>query len=1066
MASEDAAQPRYRGPPQPQIDIPLDSLFAAMSDVVFVIDSDGRYLWGAPTIAAETEEARGRARWLLGKTIHEAVGEQEQADRMLATVRAALETGVTQDIEYQIKAWGTPEWYSASVSRLSDDRVVWVARNVTELVGARTQLEQRVEERTSELAALLEVSRALAAETGLESLVDTMLTQLRLIVDYTGASVIRIEGTKIKILDSIGPEGKEQEIIGQSIELKERTPHWWSAISRGEALVVRDVHDSEEGRDFQELLAEYKDLPAFGYIRSWMAAPLVVEGRVLGWISMSKDEPDFFTDHHIELATAVARQAAVVAENATLFEESRRRAREQASLLDVSRAITSTLDLRELLEAILDQLRKFVDYAGAAVILREEGEMMRQAAVLRPRGPAPTPEDTADSFPVSAWRGLGLPIDEEEFVLIDDVHGASPSAVLYRSMHGGNLEGTRVEYVRSFLGLSLVVRGNILGVLTLAHDEPGFFGEQHVELLRPFAVQAAIAIENASLFQQTEARSRELAAILEVSRTVASSLDISHVLRIVLAELERLVGVTGASVLTIEGDLLVFRDVINVPGRRDQVGLGIPLASAGLMWNTLADREPVVIPDIRADPPMAADYRRTIDELGMTGRGPFQHVRSWMGVPLFVQDRIIGMLTMSRTDPDYFTSDHARLAGIFADQVAVAIENARLFEQTQARTRELAAVLQVSRAIATTLDLNEVIDAVLDNLQQIVEHTGSALITLEGDDLIIRGSRATEGGEREVGLRVPMDRGGFIWQQMLLQKPVLIPDIRADETAANGYRQTIDSIGLLNVPPFSHLRAWMGVPLIVGDRVIGILSLSHTEPGRFTEDHARLAASFGAQVAAAIENARLYERAQGVAALEERQRLARDLHDSVSQALYGIALGARTAMTQLERDATKAGEPVEYILSLAEAGLAEMRALIFELRPESMEMEGLVAAIGKQVAAGRARYGIAIDAELGDEPEAPLETKEALYRIAQEALHNIVKHAGATHVIMSLESQDSALVLRVTDNGAGFDPTADYAGHLGLRSMRERASLIGGSLHITSEPGVGTAIVATVPLGR
>jgi signal transduction histidine kinase len=195
-----------------------------------------------------------------------------------------------------------------------------------------------------------------------------------------------------------------------------------------------------------------------------------------------------------------------------------------------------------------------------------------------------------------------------------------------------------------------------------------------------------------------------------------------------------------------------------------------------------------------------------------------------------------------------------------------------------------------------------------------------------------------------------------------------------------------------------------------------------------------------------------------VAALEERQRLARELHDSVSQALYGIALGARTAQTQLERDPTKLAEPLDYILSLAEAGLSEMRALIFELRPESLQNEGLVAALTKQSDALRARYKLDVITHFGPEPDIPLETKEALYRVAQEALHNIAKHAHASGVELSLWNKDERLTLEIKDNGKGFDTTREYPGHLGMKSMPERVTQIGGEFHIESQPGEGTII--------
>jgi signal transduction histidine kinase len=254
----------------------------------------------------------------------------------------------------------------------------------------------------------------------------------------------------------------------------------------------------------------------------------------------------------------------------------------------------------------------------------------------------------------------------------------------------------------------------------------------------------------------------------------------------------------------------------------------------------------------------------------------------------------------------------------------------------------------------------------------------------------------------------------------------------------------------------------MSVPLALKKRVLGALTISWTAPAYFTADHARLARAFADQASIAIENASLYEQAQQLAATEERQRLARELHDSVSQALYGIALGARTARTLLDRDPSAAVEPVDYILSLAEAGLAEMRALIFELRPESLENEGLNAAIRKHVEAVQARHGIHVDFLPCEEPDLPLAVKEAVYRIAQESLTNVVKHSQATQVRVRLASTGAGLQLEVADNGTGFDASSDFPGHLGLRSMRERAERSGGRLEISSEAGVGTRVIVTL----
>lgn len=170
------------------------------------------------------------------------------------------------------------------------------------------------------------------------------------------------------------------------------------------------------------------------------------------------------------------------------------------------------------------------------------------------------------------------------------------------------------------------------------------------------------------------------------------------------------------------------------------------------------------------------------------------------------------------------------------------------------------------------------------------------------------------------------------------------------------------------------------------------------------------------------------------------------------------------ARERLDGDTGAVAPLIDHVFQLAEAGEAEMRALIFELRPESLEAEGLVVALNKQIEALRARHGIAVEVVDAEEPNQPLEVKEALYRIGQEALHNTVKHARAQRVQVQLEPRHRRLVLEVADDGCGFDPGGSFPGHLGLRSMRERAAGVGGSIEVVSAPHQGTRVVASVPL--
>ena len=258
-------------------------------------------------------------------------------------------------------------------------------------------------------------------------------------------------------------------------------------------------------------------------------------------------------------------------------------------------------------------------------------------------------------------------------------------------------------------------------------------------------------------------------------------------------------------------------------------------------------------------------------------------------------------------------------------------------------------------------------------------------------------------------------------------------------------------------------RAYI-VPFLSRGKALGAIDFAYPpgqEPG---EEETIFLGAVADQAAVAVENARLLSDTRGKAALEERQKLARELHDSVSQALYGIALGVETAREVLPENPERAAEPLDYAVRLAEAGMTEMRALIFELRPESLEKEGLVAALEKQAAAIQARHGLQVETAFGEEPDAPVDAKESLYRIAQEALHNTVKHACATNVKIELGRDNGGITLQISDDGVGFDANDDFPGHLGLKSMRERTSHQGATLEITSGPAKGVRIFARIPV--
>jgi len=268
-------------------------------------------------------------------------------------------------------------------------------------------------------------------------------------------------------------------------------------------------------------------------------------------------------------------------------------------------------------------------------------------------------------------------------------------------------------------------------------------------------------------------------------------------------------------------------------------------------------------------------------------------------------------------------------------------------------------------------------------------------------------------------------------------------------------------------PAHPNMRTFLGVPIVAGGEVIGAFYLTEKRAERndgFTDDDEELIRSLAAHAAIAIENARLHERSRELSTVEERKRLARELHDSVTQTLFSIGLTAEAAAGLVESDPAAARRELETLQVLTRTAMEEMRSLIFELRPAELETEGLAAALRRHVDVLRRLYPQEIEVAVdGDRRLAP-DVEKGLLRIAQEALGNALRHSGADRVVLSLEERDSRVTLRVADDGRGFDPEEAQlrSRRLGLVSMRERAEAFGGTIAIDSAPGRGTVVSVEV----
>ena len=390
--------------------------------------------------------------------------------------------------------------------------------------------------------------------------------------------------------------------------------------------------------------------------------------------------------------------------------------------------------------------------------------------------------------------------------------------------------------------------------------------------------------------------------------------------------------------------------------------------------------------------------------------------------------------------------------------------NSTLEERVIARTRELTTLLEVSQKVATSPDIQPLLSLILDRLESIVPCKAVVIFMNEDNRFLSLLTYRGPLSSGEMPNRWDLEEADHYRAVIQNRQSFIIPDVREDTQFARSWRGTAEQ-HLGAIP--EYVKGWMAVPLLIKKRVIGLLVFHHHEANYYSEEHANLAAAFAQQAALAIENTRLYEQAQQAAVLRERQRIARDLHDSVSQALYSVALGARAAQKIAhkipgEDPRSQISEPIEHILTMAEAGLAEMRALIFELRPETLENEGLVSALTKQATAIQTRHNLTVRMSLCEEPDISLDLKLLLYRVAQEGLHNVVKHARAGTIDLVLECPEGEIRLTIRDDGCGFDPSVPPKG-LGLRSMAERVEQVSGQLLINSEPDTGTTISVILP---
>jgi signal transduction histidine kinase len=465
----------------------------------------------------------------------------------------------------------------------------------------------------------------------------------------------------------------------------------------------------------------------------------------------------------------------------------------------------------------------------------------------------------------------------------------------------------------------------------------------------------------------------------------------------------------------------------------------------GILGVLIRDAHPLRLHDLSADP----------RAVGVPPHHPL--MRTFLGVPILLRGVSYGNLYLTeKIDGTDFTPEDEEVVTLLSSQAAVAIENARLYESATRWLAQLESLTEVGNALAGETELAPLLELIAARLRDLID-AELVLINLPvpTGDLRIDAAvgAAAEGLLGRMMTRSSSKSGRVLERRRSERVDSTLDDIEVDQEVAR-------TIGM---------RSGLFVPMIVGDRAIGVIA-AHNKRGpdpRFTDEDLRIAETFAARAAVAVDLADRVARDALRRVVEgqelERKRLARELHDETGQALTSILLGLKRVEEAKTREDARgaAAELREEIVKT----LQSVRRLAVELRPKALDDFGLVPALERLADAFSGDSGIAIDVEANlDEARLQPEVETALYRIAQEALTNVAKHAGAGHVSVVVTRRDGSVTVVVEDDGRGFGAIGGEAAGLGLVGMKERVGLLGGRLAIESTEGSGTTIVAEVPL--
>ncbi len=543
---------------------------------------------------------------------------------------------------------------------------------------------------------------------------------------------------------------------------------------------------------------------------------------------------------------------------------------------------------------------------------------------------------------------------------------------------------------------------------------------------------------------QVADQTRKLAALHSITAVVSNEMDLPETLAEALAKTLEVIDVEAGAILVADKE----SGVVNI------------ITHQGLDASCMAVINKLPIANSFFEGVIQAGELRVVSNL--TVDRAFRPLfdcgfRRLAVVPLISRGEVSGALLVTTSEQRSFSKQEMSLLVSVGGQMGVAIENSHLFDGAQHRAEQFRLIVAVGRRFSSLLDVEQVMTQVVRLIQQTFGHYHVAIGLIEGDEVVYRMGAGALWDNPDFEFwpaRLRVGEEGITGWVAANGKPMMVPDVREEPRYV-----LMRGSGCLSE---------FTVPVISQGEVIGVLDVQSDRLNDFDETDLDVIQALANQAGAAIQNARLYEQAQQAAVLEERARLARDLHDSVTQSIYSLTLLAEAGLRMMQNgDMNQVRENQMRIEDIAQQSLQNMRLLVYELRPAELKELGLIKALERRLEVVERRAGIEARLVAPDDLQLPFEMEVALYSLTQEALNNALKHARAMSVFVTFKIQERLLLLSIRDDGRGFEvlEIGDKGGY-GLQNMRERVESMGGELTIESRPGSGTVVAVQVEINQ